>query len=328
MKARVVITLLVIINLTCKGENRLTNTFSLGGKISVGYETMNCRVKERIQCWTKIGDKPGSNIYDMALYVEHDSIDRSRIVLNGSYERNDINGLLNLFTLGERTWDELLTLKTLPEDVAAIYSIPIYGKESYGNAFLVKTNCDDYIVCRISSTIPEDFSELRIGDNISVLIEWVDVANERSLESMLPDGWRFPTEEDFGHDERIIKHRRYMHESINMPFYHVGADFNGDCIVDHACWLVNGDNSRNSRIILLSNNNKEYSIYNLYTGNYPLSVNEYLGYCAPGIRSSRYEAKKLHIINHAFTTNMFESSSEIIYYDMDNGKFETWQESD
>lgn len=190
MSARVVITLLIMISLTCKGENRLTNAFSLGGKISVGYETMNCQVKERIQGWTKIGDKSGSNIYDIALYAEHDSINKNRIVLNGSIKSNDGNGVLNLFTLGKRTWDESLTLKTPPEDVATIYSIPIYGKKSCGNAFWVKTSCDDYIICRISSTIPDDFSALRTGDNISVLIEWVDVENERSLESILPGGWR------------------------------------------------------------------------------------------------------------------------------------------
>ncbi|MDP2322617.1 MAG: hypothetical protein Q8N51_01125 [Gammaproteobacteria bacterium] len=320
MFARTVVTLLFITTLTSNGENILTNTITFRWEIEVGK-------KKFTQHWCKTGIAQGRKRPDLTLFVEQESANKCHAILFGSDDCDD-NIPLNMFTIGNRTWEESLTLKAPPEEATAFCSVPIVGMESCGNAFWVKTNCDGYVLCRISGVYPKNLATLKVGEYVKVMIEWVDASNDKSLVSLLPEGWRFPTEDDFGIDEDMLRYRNYMHECIQSPFYHVGADFNGDCVVDHACWLINSDNTMNAIMIILSDDNQKYSIYNYYTGGFPLYSNMYLSYCPPGIKDSYSETEKLKTQNHAFNWNSFESSSNIVYYDSEIKRFVNWQESD
>lgn len=293
MIAWTVVTLLFMITLTNSGESKLTNTFTLDGEISVGYATANCQVKEEVQRWAKRGIIQNQRRQGLILCVEHESVDKCHVVLFGSDDCENDEIPLNMFTLGNRTWEESLTLKAPPEEATTICSVPISGTESCGKAFWVKTSCDDYVIYRISNIIPEYFSKLKTGDYVTVIIEWVDAANDKSLESQLPEGWRFPTAKDLGLDENGLKWRKYMIDSIREPLYHVGADFNGDCVVDHACFLVNNDNTMSSIVILLTNDGKNYSIYEYRVSKYQLKPSQYLSYSAPGERKSFHETNPI-----------------------------------
>ncbi len=321
MFARTVVTLLFAITLISSGENKLTNTFTFSGKIEVGK-------KEFVQRWAKGGIIQGPRMQDLILLVEQESVDKCHVILFGSDDCDHDEIPLNMFTMGNRTWEESLTLKAPPEEATAFCSVPIFGKESCGKAFWVKTSCDDYVLCRISSVYPENFSTLKVGEYVNMMIEWVDAANDKSLESLLPEGWRFPTEKDLGLDESGLKERKYMLDSIREPLYHVGADFNGDCVLDHACFLVNNNNTMNSIVILLSNDGGNYSIYKYSESKYPLGSSSYLSYSAPGKRKSFHETNPIFIRNHAFSVNYFESASALIYFDSQTKKFVSWQASD
>lgn len=260
--------------------------------------------------------------HDLTLYVDNSSLPYVLIVGN-----RGINGqYMDLRTAGGLSWEESMLLESPPPSSRPKPFFAI-GDLDVGEVFWFEAVKDEFILCKIAEILPKALLERKSGDIVRVSMDWVEPEKEINIDRILPDGWRFPREEDFFIDGKMTDDRKYILESIKHPLYLVGADFNGDCNVDYACVLVNNENTMHSIKVFFGLADGNYREIEYYKSEYELSSQTYISYCAPGLLESHWE-KPLELLTHAFYIGHYEVSSELVYFDSNTNRLKSWQQSD
>jgi len=134
-----------------------------------------------------------------------------------------------------------------------------------------------------------------------------------------PDGWRFPVESDYSGDWQTFR------EELLTPF-HVGADFNGDGIIDEAWILIRTRSVGWGLFVFLSQkdgktktiqlqerkrdgNPQRFGIKLVPPGKYKTACGKGYWECKKG------EPEIVELSNPAFEFFLYESSSSIYFWD-------------
>lgn len=148
--------------------------------------------------------------------------------------------------------------------------------------------------------------------------------------SQLPDGWRFPVEEDYVADWQEFR------KEVPAP-YHARGDFNSDGLPDDA-WillrtsgkgfgvfaLLGQPQGRSKLIQLLDSNNdiaQQYGIALVEPGDHQTA-------CGKGYSECGGDPEVLHLSTQAIEFFKYESASRIYYWDKSAGVFRQVQISD
>jgi len=146
-------------------------------------------------------------------------------------------------------------------------------------------------------------------------------------ESTLPEGWRFPTSDDF------IGEWKENEQFVKQPFL-AEADFDGNGVVDQAWILIRDDSSwglfviqnstSNARKIIQLDSTKINSARYLPPQSMGINVvskGKYTTACGKGYNCEESEPKEIEFYLPAIQYFRYESASSIFYWDKKTSSF-------